>query len=341
MDYFSIILVVIILAALYVIIDRLRADVRQGLDKNAEFIQQRLDTTTKQLHQQFSDVRNTVDTRMDENNKNLNQRLDQATQVIHGVKEELGKVKEMGDQLRKLQEVLGSQKLRGTLGEQIMNDLIAQLIPFTQYEFQYAFKNGDTVDAIIKTKNGIIPIDSKFPLENFRRIQSAADDKERGVAQKEFVKDVKKHITDIYKKYIRPEEGTIDFALMYVPADSVYFEVVVNNPELSNYAAEKRVYILSPSIFYSFLQIVLLTYQSQQFEDQAKNVLSLIRGIKRESQKFGTNLSVLDKHLHNARSKMDEVSSDYSKLDQKIDQIQLHGAPEVSHSESESLPEGD
>lgn len=363
MEYFYITLIIIVIGSIYFvlerrfrnlegggsdgrseklmleIIDQLRTELRQGLDKNsermvqnAEFIQQRLDVTTKQLNQQFGHVQKTVDSRIDENTKTLNQRLDSASKVIHGVKEELGKMKEMGEQVRKLQEILGSQKLRGTLGEQIMNDLISQLIPFSQYEFQYSFKNGDTVDAVIKTINGLIPIDSKFPLENFRKIHASDEEKIKETASKEFVKDVKKHINDIYKKYIRPEEGTLDFALMYVPADSVYFEVVVNNPELSNFASEKKVYIVSPSIFYSFLQIVLMTYQSQQFEDSAKNVLSLIRGIKRESEKFGTNLSVLDKHLHNARSKMDEVSSDYTKLDLKIDQMSSHDFVESGKS---------
>lgn len=302
------------------VIERLRTDMRSGLDKNSENLQNRLNDTLKLLDQQFNNVRKSVDDRISENTKQLNSRLDNASQVIHGVKEELGRVKEIGPQIRKLHEILGGQKLRGNLGEQVMNDLIAQILPHANYVFQHRFQSGAVVDAVIKTQNGLIPIDSKFPLENFRRILQAREDKEKETLQREFAKDVRKHIRAIHQKYILPEEGTMDFAFMYVPSDAVFFEIIVNNPELSQFAQEKKIYIVSPSMFYSALQVILLSFQSQKFEKHAKQVLSLIQGVKKESHKFGENLSVLHKHVNNAKNKMDEVYTGYANLDLKIQQ---------------------
>lgn len=324
-------------------IENLRKDLRGGIDnsaeqfqkgllKNSESVQNRLDETLKLLNQQLHGMRKTMDNRMDENTKALNDRLDNASRVIHGVKEELGHMKEIGPQIKKLHEVLGSQKLRGNLGEQIMNDLISQVIPAVNYEFQYEIDTKSVVDAIIRTKNGIIPIDSKFPLENYRRILSTDDEKEKDLAQREFCRNVRKHLSDIHKKYVKPELGTLDFALMYVPADAVYFEIVVNNPDLSEYAKGKHVYIVSPSIFYSFLQVILLSFQSQQFEEHAKDVLRLIKGVKKESERFGENLSILNKHLTNAKVKMDDVNSGYDRLNGQISVVSgdtvLNNAPE-------------
>jgi DNA recombination protein RmuC len=259
--------------------------------------------------------------------------------VFQELGQEMGKMNQMGEQIKKLHQVLGGQKLRGNLGEQIMNELIAQIIPFSEYTFQHSFKGGETVDAIIKTNNGHIPIDSKFPLENYQRIIESTKDSDRDNAQKEFVRNVKKHISDIHKKYVRPEEGTVDFALMYVPADSLYFEIIVNNPELNAFAQDKKVYVVSPSVFYSFLQIVLMSYQSQKFEEHAKSVLALIRGVKQESEKFGRNVEVLAKHVGNAKSKMDEVSHGYDKLDLKIQQVSSYEGQASLNKDQQKTPD--
>ncbi len=303
------------------LIENLRKEVRGGLDKNAESLQNRINESLKIFDQQFFNIRKTVDTRISDNTKQINKRLENTSNIINGIKEELGRVKEIGPQIKKLHEVLGGQKLRGSFGEQIMTDLISQIIPFSNYEFQYRFKTGEIVDAVIKTLNGLIPIDSKFPLENFSALISSADDKSKNECLKKFRRDIKKHINDISKKYILPEEGTMDFAFMYVPADSLFFEIVVNNPELNDYAQDRKIYIVSPSMFYSALQVILLSFQSQKFEKHAKEVLDMIKGIKKDSKKFGEDLSVLERHIGNAKNKMDEVSSSYTKLDTQINII--------------------
>ncbi|HEC21097.1 MAG TPA: DNA recombination protein RmuC [Candidatus Peregrinibacteria bacterium] len=309
------------------VVEKLRTDLRSGLDKNTENVQGRLDETLKLLNQQFHNSQKSLDRRLDANTKVLNERLDGAAKVIGSVKEELGRMKEVGDQIKNLQDFLRAPKLRGNLGEQVMNDLIQQCLPQESYQFQYSFRSGDIVDAVIITNNGMIPIDAKFPLDNYRKIINTEDLEKKEKAAKDFRKDVKKHINDINKKYIKPDEDTLDFALMYVPADSVYFEIVINDEEISMHAQEKKVHIVSPNSFYYFLKVILIAFQSQKFEESAKQVLGLISGIKKESEKFGDTLSVLGKHVTNAKVKMDEVQSDYLNLDSKITQVSTLHAP--------------
>jgi len=142
-----------------------------------------------------------------------------------------------------LHEYLKSPKLRGNIGEQVLGDLIAQMMPKNSFHFQYRFKSGEKVDAVIKTELGILPIDSKFPMENFQKMMTAEQKIDRDKAGKEFVSDVKKHIESISTKYIAAEEGTTDFAIMYVPSESVYYEIVTNSNLMEN-ARSKRIYIL-------------------------------------------------------------------------------------------------
>src|SRR3990167_11513266 len=138
-----------------------------------------------------------------------------------------------------------------------MAELIKQQIPRHNYHLQHAFRSGEKVDAVIRTKNGLIPIDAKFPNENFLKMVQAKDDEVKNLSRKEFVKAVKKHIAVIGRKYIVPAEGTVDFALMYVPGEAAYYEIITNT-DLSDYGAQHRVYLVSPQSFYYFLQTVLL-----------------------------------------------------------------------------------
>src|SRR5690606_10387937 len=162
--------------------------------------------------------------------------------VIRDVNKEVGQMSEIGRSMKELQEFLKSPKLRGNIGEEILNDLISQLFPKNSFHLQYTFKSGEKVDAAIRTDAGILPIDSKFPMENFTKMIKADSDTEKKSYEKEFLRDVKKHIDSIAKKYILPEEGTMDFALMYVPSETVFYDLC-NQMESMNYARSKRVYI--------------------------------------------------------------------------------------------------
>src|SRR3989344_2062293 len=171
----------------------------------------------KTMQTSFDQNAKTMNFTLLSNSKQLNDRLDNAARVIAQVSKNIGEMSEIGRSMKELQEFLRSPKLRGNIGEQVLKELLSQLLPKQSFNLQYAFKNGAIVDAAIKTEAGIIPIDSKFPMENFRKMHSENSESDKKAVEREFVSDVKKHIDDIAKKYILPAEGTIDYALMYVP----------------------------------------------------------------------------------------------------------------------------
>jgi len=247
----------------------------------------------------------------------LNLRLDNAARVIGQVQRNVGEMSEIGRGMKELSEFLKSPKLRGNIGEQVLKELLGQMLPKQSFHLQYSFKSGAIVDAAIKTGNGIIPVDSKFPMENFRAFIGAANDSERKIKIKDFEKDVKRHIDDISKKYILTEEGTIDYALMYLPSEAIYYEIV-NNPSLFEYAAAKRVMPVSPMTFYAYLRTILMSFEGQKIETRAKQILQLIHAIQKDYQKTEENFGILSRHLTNAYNQMGNVNGSFTLLGQKL-----------------------
>ena len=259
---------------------------------------------------------------LQENTRQLNQRLDNAARVISDVQKNLGEMSEVGRGIKSLQEFLQSPKLRGGLGEEILNDMIGQTFPKNSFHLQYSFKSGMKVDAALKTDAGLLCIDSKFPMESFNRLVKG----ETG-AKKEFMSDVRKHITDISKKYILPEEHTTDFALMYIPSESVYYEVV-NTQDLMSYSRSLRVYPVSPNTLYAHLQVLLLSFQGKDLESKSKQVFQLLRGIQKDYSKVEDSMGTLGRHLTNAYNQMSTVSSSFGILGQKLSQTQSLPQPD-------------
>lgn len=257
---------------------------------------------------------------LQENSKQLNERLDRAATVIRDVGREVGQMSEIGRSMKELQDFLKSPKLRGNIGEQVLKDLISQMFPKHSFHLQYQFKSGEKVDAAIQTDAGILPIDSKFPMENFQKMAKAENKTDRDLTEKEFTRDVKKHIDAIAKKYILPDEGTMDFALMYVPSESVYYEVV-NNTDIMEYAQKNRIYIVSPSTLYAHLQTILLSFQGRKMESQSRDVLRLLQALQIDYGKVDENLGVLGKHLNNASSQLNQVTSGFTQLGKKLTSI--------------------
>lgn len=258
--------------------------------------------------------------RIDETKEAINTRLDNAARVIASISKELGQMYELGRDMKKVQEFLVSPKRRGGLGEEVLASLLEQFFPSSEYALQYRFKNGETVDAIVKIQGKLLPIDSKFSMENYRDFISAEAEDAREAARKAFVRDIKNRINEIHKKYILPEEGTLDFAMMYVPSESVFNEVI-SSDELNDYARGRRVYICSPNSFIHYLKIIMLGLRGQRMSEAANQILSLIAAIKQDSEKFGRNLEVLSRHVTNAKNSSDNISSDYLQLKNKIDQV--------------------
>jgi len=253
----------------------------------------------------------TTNNRLNEQGKSFNERLDNAARVISQVQKNIGEFSEIGRGMKDLQDFLRSPKLRGNIGEQVLKDMLAQFLPKQSFKLQYTFKSGDKVDAAVFTSAGIIPIDSKFPMENFRKLINDPG------AKPEFERDVKKHIDDISRKYILTEEGTVDYALMYVPSEAIYYEIA-NDEDLFDYAQSKRILPVSPTTFYAYLKAILMSFEGQKIEAQAKEILSSLRAIGKDYEKTEENLGILQKHLTNAYNMMNNVFTSFGSLGQKI-----------------------
>lgn len=277
---------------------------------------------------------NSFSARLDQTNSAINERLDNAARVISAVNRELGSMSQIGSQLANFQEFLRSPKLRGGLGEQGLKDMLAQSLPHDLYKMQYQFRNGQTVDAIIKIDAGIIPIDSKFPLENFNRFLNLNGD-EKQEAKNKFRSDFRVHINAIAKKYINPDEGTVDFAFIYLPTESLFFEIVNSQNDLFEYAAKNKIIPASPSTFFYYLRTIMLGLEGRKITEMSREILKTLRSIKQESNKFGDNLGKLNKHITNAKSTMDVVNNGYAGLAGKINKVDLLEQSEAKLIEDE------
>ncbi|MFH1826869.1 MAG: DNA recombination protein RmuC [bacterium] len=271
----------------------------------------------KDLGQRVESSTAAVDQKLTKNMQMFNTRLDKAAEVISRVQKNIGEFTEIGRSMKDLQDFLSSPKLRGNIGEQILNDLLKQNFPSDSYSLQFTFKNGYKVDAIIKTANGIIPIDSKFPMENFRKMINETSDIEKKKIKKVFTSDVKKHIVDISKKYILPEENTVDYALMYIPSEAIYYEII-NDSDLFDFYGENRVLPVSPMSFFAYMKAILMSFEGEKIQSKAKEILEILRSIKKDYEKIDTSWSVLTKHLTNAYNQTSQVSKNLLSLSQKI-----------------------
>jgi DNA recombination protein RmuC len=251
--------------------------------------------------------------------RSTNVRLDEQSRMVTQAARAIGEMSEIGRSMKDLQQFLASPKMRGGLGEQVLKQLLEESLPKTSFNLQYAFRSGVKVDAAIRTASGIIPIDSKFSMENFKKM---VEDKS---FEKDFQRDVKARIDEIATKYILPDEGTVDFALMYVPSESVYYEIV--NSQLMDYAYKLRVMPVSPSTFYAFLRSVLLSFEGQKITAEIKTIQQALRAIHTETNKFAELLATLQSHVNNSYAMMNKVATQFVSLSSKVDGVQKIDAP--------------
>jgi DNA recombination protein RmuC len=299
------------------------------------------DRQNDQSMQMLNQNMQAVQERIDKSNQVIGERLDNAARVIGLVNRELGQMSQIGQSLQNFQEFLKSPKMRGGLGEQGLKDMLAQTFPSELYQMQYKFRNGQTVDAAIKIEAGIVPVDAKFPLENFNRILNAKTDEEKADARRRFRSDFRVHVNAIAKKYIVPDEGTVDFALMYIPSETVYYELISNETDLHDYAVKEKIIPTSPNTFFYYLRSIMLGLQGKKISEMSKQILSTLKIIQTETKKFGDGLGVLSRHVTNAKSTMDKVDSDFSRLAGKIEQVNMLESEqkELIEETVEPLPE--
>jgi DNA recombination protein RmuC len=264
----------------------------------------------------------------------MSARLDSTARVVADVRQQLGqleassrRITELGKDIAELEQILRPPKLRGSLGELFLAELLAQILPSEHYRLQHAFRGGEVVDAVIRLRAGLVPVDAKFPLENFKRIFSAASEEERKAAKRGFVKDVRGHIDDIAAKYIRMDEGTFDFALMYVPAENVYYETILKDDEfggelaLFSYALKKRVIPVSPNSFYAYLQTIILGLKGLRVEERSREILENLSRLQREFDSFAEAFRLVGQHLDNSMKKFSEAQRRFERIGAKVEQM--------------------
>ena len=265
---------------------------------------------------------------MTQQTKLIWERMDTSAEVIRSVQKQLGGLQEFGTDMKDLSNILKSPKLRGGLGEQFLYEILENFLPKDLFKTQYKFKDGNTCDAVVFTDKGIIPIDSKFPMENFKAMLTADTQIERDKFKKIFVSDVKKRIDEISSKYILPAEKTTDQAIMYIPSENVYYELIVNTSEIEDYCHKKNIIMASPNTLSYFLKVLLVGYQQHELEKHASEILKALGGVKIEAEKFNEELGVLERHVTNSYKSMDTVKSRFGKLFGKIESVQSIEEPE-------------
>lgn len=311
--------------------EQLRGQMGDGLNKNISLLTEQFRAINEQVNQQL----HLVNQQLQNSSGQIGQRLDSTREVISKVSEKLGElsktseqIHEVGKNIATLQEILRPPKLRGGLGEQFLGELLSQILPPEFFTLQYTFLSGERVDAVVKIGEKLVPIDSKFPLDNFKRVIECKTDEERKTCQKIFYRDVKKHIDDIASKYILPQERTYDFALLYIPAENVYYETITKDESFGeekgvlNYALTKRVIPVSPNSFYAYLQVIILGLKGLQIEKDALKIQALLSGLKKEIGGFQEDFQLVGKHLTNALNKFEEARRRLEKFSFKLDQIE-------------------
>ena len=307
-------------------IDQLRVQFGQVLDNSTQLIQQQLGQMIGHVNERLRENSEILQ----QTHQSVGQRLDNAARVVGDVQKSLGgleeanrKIYEVGKDIASLQEILRSPKLRGGLGEFFLEDLLAQILPPQHFATQYCFRSGEKVDAVIKLGSSLVSVDSKFPLENFKRIIDTTVEADRARAKRQFAVDVKKHIDAIATKYILPDEGTYDFALMYIPAENVYYEIIIKDDSteeksLSVYAMSKRVVPVSPNCFYAYLQAIVLGLKGMTIEQRAKEIIECLSRLQGDFTRLRDEFDVLGKHLGHAQSSYQSAEKRVEQLGQKL-----------------------
>lgn len=287
--------------------------------------------------QQLNEVSRTVDQKLGESAKTLNDsmrtQLSESTRIVREVTEGLTKLDEtnkqvvsFADQLQNLQDILKNPKQRGILGEYYLETVLQNVMPPGSFQMQYAFANGEIVDAVVFIKDRIVPIDAKFSLENYNRLLGTNDPTEKGRLEKLFKADLKNRI-DETSKYVRPAENTMEFAFMFIPSEGIYYDIligevgVVNARDLIDYAFAKKVIIVSPTSFLAYLQTVLQGLRSLQIEEQAKDIQKRVGELGRHlgsyneyMLKLGNALGTTVNHFNTAHKELGKIDKDVVKI---------------------------
>jgi len=288
--------------------------------KISSSVNQQLNVVTQQVNERLRDTSQAL---LD-GHKTVGERLDSATKVFGDVQKSLGRLEETHKQIYEiskdissLQELLRAPKFRGEMGETLLGKLLEDILPKENIKLQHRFKSGDIVDAAIVIGSNLISIDAKFPLENFKRVQEAPTEEEKKSSYRVFIRDVKTRIDEVASKYILPDEDTFDFALMYIPAEAVYYQIS-RDEELSSYARARKVVFVSPNTFYAYLQAILYGLRGINIQRNIQKIFSELSRLQIDFKKFQEDFELIGGHLNNAAKKYNDASLRLSQFKDKL-----------------------
>jgi len=321
MDFATILLIIIAVGVVAAVFLLLKNNNIKGLQKTE-------DGPLLMLQQQLNNISQVLDSKLSETNKNTQFQFDQSAKIIGDVRERLAKLDETNkqvilgvDQLKSLQDILKNPKQRGILGEYYLETVLKNVLPPSSYQMQYGFSSGEIVDAVVFVDKRIIPIDSKFSLDNYNRMLQTNDTVEKKRLETAFVNDLKLRI-DETSKYVRPEEKTMDFAFMFIPSEAVYYDLLINKVgvvaedtnNLIYYAGKKKVIVVSPTSFLAYLQTVLQGLRNQKISEQAQQII-------KEVERLGKHLFTYSEYMKRMGQHLDTTVSSYNKAGKELQKI--------------------
>ena len=329
--YVVLILVLVAAGALAAGAVALSRSVRLQLDGTVGGVAEHLDRRLGELDAKFDRRLGDLDAKVDRRLEGLDGRL-LSTQTSAGetaaqIADKLARVEkssesmlERANDLKRLEQALRPPKARGGFGELLLANLLADILPSSAYALQHGFASGERVDAVVRVEK-LLPVDAKFPLDNVHRVIDAEDDEQRVLAQRALARDVKLHVDAIATKYIKPAEGTFDFAFMYLPAETVYYEIACGGTgELQRYALERRVFPVSPATFHAYLTMIVMGLRGLQIERHAQEVMAYCGQLAKDFSRFKGDFDVIGKHIGNAQGKYSESQRWLERFEARLEQ---------------------
>ncbi len=331
MNTVIIIVLAVLIGGFWIILREIRKKAGGQNDSQALLlIQNQIQDQQKHIQQQMLELSKTLDARLGDSTKTMLAQSDRSVQIVKEITGEITKVTEgqkqiasLADQLKSLQDVLKNPKQRGVLGEYFLETVLKNVLPPGTYQLQYPFSDGTKVDAVIHYEARVIPIDSKFSLENYNRFVGAATDEERKRYQDALKNDLKIRI-DETSKYIKPAEDTVDFAFMFIPSEALYYDLLVNKigvaaeRDLIQYAAEKRVYPVSPTTFYAYLQMALQGLRQMEINKSAEQIRKNVGELQKHLARYEEYLEKIGTHLTTTTNAYNTAHKEFGKIDKDI-----------------------
>ncbi|MBV9608346.1 MAG: DNA recombination protein RmuC [Acidobacteria bacterium] len=304
---------------------RVNSDVGNRLDTISQTVSQRLNENAAAMTQATGSVNDRI--------ANVQNTFAGLQQQIGQMGEQARQLGEMSKSISDLQHILTAPKLRGGFGEEQLETLLATVFAREQYELQYRFaSSGEIADAVVFFPQGMVAIDSKFSLENFRRMAQASGDGDRKIARRDFLKDVRKRVDEIATKYVRPADGTLPFALMYIPAENVYYEAILRDEDgndLYSYCFQKKVVPVSPNSLYAYLQTIVVGLKSMHVSQRAQAILGELESLRVELDKFNIVYEKLGRHMKNASNSYEESGRALGKLEDHVERLAGSGPKQM------------